>query len=205
MSKKSRKRNKKILAAIGLGLGAAAMASKKRNASIADNENKESGMDISPKTDYITKKDTAKKETPTVKTATTVMDSKPKKQAKNEDSIRIKKNTNKVFTIKDAKAGKPAKVGNEKSTFVGDDGYSRTGKDATPMTTGIYGTSRAASEMSRGELPPQLRKQEPSFLKKVLPKSNFKSGGRAGYKSGGKVKGCGKALRGFGKAMKGKR
>ena len=25
------------------------------------------------------------------------------------------------------------------------------------------------------------------------------------YKSGGKVKGCGKALRGFGKAMKGKR
>jgi hypothetical protein len=30
-------------------------------------------------------------------------------------------------------------------------------------------------------------------------------GGRAGHKSGGKVKGCGKALRGFGKAMKGKR
>ena len=27
-------------------------------------------------------------------------------------------------------------------------------------------------------------------------------GGRAGHKSGGKVKGCGKALRGFGKAMK---
>jgi len=31
---------------------------------------------------------------------------------------------------------------------------------------------------------------------------NRKSGGRAGLKSGGKVKGCGKALRGFGKAMK---
>ena len=60
MSKKSRKRNKKILAAIGIGLGAAALASKKRDASIADNENKESGMDISPKTDYITKKDTSK-------------------------------------------------------------------------------------------------------------------------------------------------
>ena len=30
-------------------------------------------------------------------------------------------------------------------------------------------------------------------------------GGRAGLKGGGKVKGCGKALRGFGKAMKGKR
>ena len=30
-------------------------------------------------------------------------------------------------------------------------------------------------------------------------------GGRAGHKSGGKVKGCGIALRGFGKAMKGKK
>ena len=30
-------------------------------------------------------------------------------------------------------------------------------------------------------------------------------GGRAGLKGGGRVKGCGKALRGFGKAMKGKR
>ena len=30
MSKKSRKRNKKILAAIGLGLGAAALASKRK-------------------------------------------------------------------------------------------------------------------------------------------------------------------------------
>jgi hypothetical protein len=30
MSKKSRQRNKKILAAIGIGLGAAAMASKKK-------------------------------------------------------------------------------------------------------------------------------------------------------------------------------
>jgi hypothetical protein len=31
MSKKSRQRNKKILAAIGIGLGAAAMASENRN------------------------------------------------------------------------------------------------------------------------------------------------------------------------------
>ena len=34
---------------------------------------------------------------------------------------------------------------------------------------------------------------------------SFKSGGRAKLKSGGKVKGCGKALRGFGRAMKGKK
>ena len=37
MSKKSRKRNKKILAAIGIGLGAAALASKKRNATETNN------------------------------------------------------------------------------------------------------------------------------------------------------------------------
>ena len=34
---------------------------------------------------------------------------------------------------------------------------------------------------------------------------NRKDGGRMGLKSGGRAKGCGKALRGFGKAMKGKR
>ena len=34
---------------------------------------------------------------------------------------------------------------------------------------------------------------------------NRKDGGRANYKSGGRAKGCGKALRGFGKAMKGNR
>ena len=45
MSKKSRKRNKKILAAIGIGLGAAALASRnKRNASIQANETKEAGF-----------------------------------------------------------------------------------------------------------------------------------------------------------------
>ncbi len=34
---------------------------------------------------------------------------------------------------------------------------------------------------------------------------NRKDGGRMGLKSGGRAKGCGKALRGFGKAMKGNR
>ena len=66
MSKKSRKRNKKILAAIGIGLGAAALASKKRNASIADNEANESGFAASNKKASIAdvsgpvKKDTSK-------------------------------------------------------------------------------------------------------------------------------------------------
>ena len=39
-------------------------------------------------------------------------------------------------------------------------------------------------------------------IKGRLINRTFKSGGRAELKSGGKVKGCGKALRGFGRAMK---
>ena len=201
MSKKSRKRNKKILAAIGIGLGAAALASRKKTNSENEAYLKTEGGDKS-KTDFITKK---KKETPTVKTSTTVMDSMPAKTPKNQKSKRIQKNTNKVYTIEGAKKGEPAKVGNKKSTFIGEAGYARTGENPTPMTTGKYGTLKASKGMERGAEPPQLRKPEDSFLKKMLPKSNFKSGGRANYKSGGKVKGCGKALRGFGKAMKGNR
>jgi len=201
MSKKSRKRNKKILAAIGIGLGAAALASKKRNASIQANEAKESGFDIP------TVKSTAKKKTPNVKTSTTVMDSMPAKTPKNQKSKRIQKNTNKVYTIEGAKKGEPAKVGNKKSTFIGDDGYLRKGENATPMTGGKYGTARAASEISKGALPPQLRapKKPETFGSRNDGLSYMAKGGRAEYKSGGKVKGCGKALRGFGKAMKGNR
>jgi len=196
MSKKSRKRNKKILAAIGIGLGAAALASKKRNTSIQANEAKESGFDIPAV------KSTAKKETPTVKTKTTIQDNK---KIRNPDSIFVKKNTNKVFKGKDGPD--KAVVGNEKSNFKGDDGYIRRGKDAIPMTPGPRGTARAASEMSKGALPPQLRKPKASetFGSRNDGLSYMAKGGRAGYKSGGKAKGCGKALRGFGKAMKGKR
>ena len=45
MSKKSRKRNKKILAAIGIGLGAAALASKKSKSDLGSTENGKGGID----------------------------------------------------------------------------------------------------------------------------------------------------------------
>ena len=64
MSKKSRKRNKKILAAIGLGLGAAALASRKKKSDLAGTEDNKSGSTkITGGTnlnDYVTKKDTSK-------------------------------------------------------------------------------------------------------------------------------------------------
>jgi len=45
MSKKSRKRNKKILAAIGIGLGAAALASKKSKSDLGSTEDGKGGID----------------------------------------------------------------------------------------------------------------------------------------------------------------
>jgi len=53
MSKKSRKRNRKILGALAAGLGAVALANRKsRAASIADNEAKESGFGQMKLKDY---------------------------------------------------------------------------------------------------------------------------------------------------------
>ena len=198
MSKKSRKRNKKILAAIGIGLGAAALASK-RKADLASTEDGKSANTTIQ--DNKPKKDTAKKDT-AVTTKTTIQDNK---KIRNPKSLYVKKNTNKVFKGKDGPD--KAVVGNEKSNFKGDDGYIRRGKDAIPMTPGPRGTARAASEMSKGALPPQLRapKKPETFGSRNDGLSYMAKGGRAEYKSGGKVKGCGKALRGFGKAMKGNR
>ena len=193
MSKKSRKRNKKILAAIGIGLGAAALASK-RKADLASTEDGKSANTTIQ--DNKPKKTTPKKDT-TVTTPRTIQDNKYK-GPRNTKSIRVKENTNKVYT--DATGGEStAKVGNKKSIFVGKDGNLRSGENATPMTPGRFGTAKAASEMSKGALPPQLRKPRAS--------NTFGPGndGLSSYKSGGRVKGCGKALRGFGKAMKGKR
>ena len=203
MSKKSRRRNKKILGALllgGLGLAAA-------------NRNK---APVSTKTtimDNMPKNDTEFKET-VVSTPKTIMDSMPKIgmkkgniRPKNPLSKRIKKNTNEVYTIKGGNTG----VGNPKSVFKGEDGYLRSGVDATPMTGGRFGTYKAAKEMERGMLPPQLRapkiRNPYAGSMSGLADGDFaaKDGGRAKLRSGGKVKGCGKALRGFGRAMKGRK
>ena len=191
MSKKSRKRNKKILAAIGIGLGAAALASKKRNTSIQANEAKESGFDIP------TVKSTAKKKTPNVKTSTTVMDSMPAKTPKNEDSIRSK--NGKVFTIKGAKAGEKAKV---------------AGIDTPGIAINDKGNITAGGKQYYDKNQYKTRNDKPGMLgdsgftrrKSVLANSGInRMSDDVAFKKGGRVKGCGKALRGFGKAMKGKR
>ena len=74
MSKKSRKRNKKILAAIGIGLGAAALASKKK-AALGSTEDGKGGIDTIAKAKQSMTSDKAYS---SPKKTTTIQDNKPK-------------------------------------------------------------------------------------------------------------------------------
>ena len=136
MSKKSRKRNRRLLTALAALGGAAMLAGrgKKPNMDIPDRNR---GM-------MPTGIDKVISDVP-VSTPTTIQDSMPRIgmrkgdiRPKNPKSIRVLPNTNKVFTIQDAKKGIPPRVGNVKSAFVGDDGLIRQGVDATPMTPGRF-------------------------------------------------------------------
>ena len=168
MSKKSRKRNKKILAAIGLGLGAAAMASKRKAASASDVESNDNAFREKTKSTPTGPAElgltTRKKSTP-VKTSTTIQDNKPKDTA-------------------------PKKVRMTSANV-------QSGKIDAPLK-GIF---------NFGDGVAKRRAEEASFNAKVRKNNNPAVTGTTlpGMKSGGRVKGCGKALRGFGKAMKGKR
>ena len=208
MSKKSRKRNRRLLTALAALGGAAMLAGrgKKPNMDIPDRNR---GM-------MPTGIDKVISDVP-VSTPTTIQDSMPRIgmrkgdiRPKNPKSIRVLPNTNKVFTIQDAKKGIPPRVGNVKSAFVGDDGLIRQGVDATPMTPGRFGTFRAAQEMKRGMLPPQLR--VPKVRTPVINDAFFddamaKDGGKiVKTETGGKAvrvkKKKGIQVRGFGKARR---
>ena len=187
MSKKSRKRNKKILAAIGIGLGAAALASKKRNASIQANEAKESGFDI-----------------PAVVTT-------PKKKPSKvyQDDI-----------MRGGKGVKVSRIRNPKSTFIESDGsISRgdvsTGKKVGIDTPGIFvnkkGNITAGGKQFYDKNQYRTRNDKPGMLgdsgftrkKSVMASPDLNTGAfDIGFKKGGRVKGCGIAKRGLGRAMK---
>ena len=194
MSAKSRKRNRRLAALAGLA-GAVALANRKpKQSDVSQDSGRGSGL--RPTVDTA-KKDTAKKDTPTVKTSTTVMDSMPAKTPKNQDSIRSK--NGKVFTIKSAKAGEKAKV---------------SGIDTPGIAINDKGNITAGGKQYYDKNQYKTRNDKPGMLgdsgftrkKSVLanPDINRMSDDVA-FKKGGRVKGCGKALRGYGKAMKGKR
>ena len=201
MSKKSRKRNKRLLALAGIITAGTLAAKNKRNASIdkgtkSAEDDKGSEM-LSKKTDYITKK---KKDTPTVKTKRTIQDNKPDPKLGKFGTYTKKDETGQNIT----KKLEPFK--NSGLTL----GVSKRKKN--PDTYKGYATKTGNS---RGDLGLTGKPDKKDYFgATVFPKSqaadNFKADnreyGRANtYKSGGRVKGCGKALRGFGKAMKGKR
>ena len=183
MSKKSRRRNKRLLALAGLA-GAAALASRraKTNANVEMDLPKSDMSNYENEVSLVPSKKSTTSTTSVVKTPTTVMDSMPARPKFNQKAKRIVPNTNKVFTIEGVKQGVEPKIGNNKSLFINDDGSYTQG-----------GTTYAdkMAYMNRNKLG-----------LKSGGRAKLKSGGRAKLKSGGKVKGCGIAKRGLGRAMK---
>jgi len=199
MSKKSRRRNKKILAAIGLGLGAVALSKRKSKSDLASTEDGKSGSTkITGGTnlnDYGagTKKPVAK---PDSKMPGNLSKDMGKDNAQQKPRFgQVENKEGNIQTLRPLE--------NSGLNF----GISKRKVDKTANAV-----NKANRDMEKGKLPPQLQNpgrtnittdqgKTRNFYKKlgntVFPKANFKSGGR--------VKGCGKALRGFGKAMKGKR
>ena len=149
MSKKSRKRNKKILAAIGLGLGAMALSKRKNKSDLGSTEDGKGGIDT---------------------------------------------------------------IAKAKQSMTSDKAYSPPKKKATPKVyqDSIMSGGAGTKYSDKYEGTPLRRIQKNSVgpsMSGIDDMNDFaaKDGGRANYKSGGRAKGCGKALRGFGKAMKGNR
>ena len=201
MSKKSRRRNKRLLTALAALGGAAMLAGrgKKPNMDIPDRNR---GM-------MPTGIDKVISDVP-VSTPTTIQDSMPRVGMKRGD-IRPKNILSKrvmddgrVFTIKGAKEGVAPVVGNPKSIFKSGDTLFRGGKPFTKETL------KAQREMERGMLPPQLRVpvvRTPVINDAFFDDAMAKDGGKiVKTETGGKavrVKKKNKIqIRGFGKARK---
>ena len=118
----------------------------------------------------------------------------------------LSKKTN-YITKKDTSKSDVAPVAKKEAVPVGK--MRGAGTDASAIagqkTRADYAQSKRAEqadETSVGNYPTN------TYIKpynKSRTRGGAKDGGRMGLKSGGRAKGCGKALRGFGKAMKGNR
>ena len=169
MSKKSRKRNKKILGLLGvLGAGLAMANRKPKQSSVSVESGRDSGL-----------RDT--------------VDSVKKKSEPIAEPIVIPK---KKPVVVSAPVGRMRGAGNTDAEAIA----SQSIRAANAQNI----RDAQADETSVGNYPtePFIK---PNIKGRFGNNRSFKSGGRAKLKSGGKVKGCGKALRGFGRAMKGKK
>ena len=197
MSKKSRRRNKKILGALALlGTGLAMANRRNRNNMINSADANDGFVDTEFKEQVVS--------TPkVVTTKNTIMDSMPKRPKLNEKSIRVK--DGKVFTIKGAKEGKPPKMAgiDTPGIYVRDDGritaggkqyinkehYASRNEKPAMLGTNYYKAPRVQSDM------------EQYIMDNPLSVS-AKKGGRIvkGKKTAVRT---GAAKRGFGRAFKG--
>ena len=197
MSKKRKRKLRKLAKVLGAGLAIAglgkAFANRKRDASIANNEAKEAGFDI-PLVKSTPEENTFKEQvvsTP-VKTKTTIMDSMPPRPKYNEKSIRVK--DGKVFTIKGAKEGKPPKMAgiDTPGIYVRDDGR---------ITAGGKQYLNKEHYASRNEKPAML--SDSMFYEGTPQNSEFdQMVFDSVYAKGGRVKKKPFAKRGFGRAYK---
>jgi hypothetical protein len=194
MSKKSRRRNKKILGALG-ALGALAMLGNRKPKQSSVSADSVRGSGLRPTVDDMEFKETVVA-TP-VSTKTTIMDSMPARPKLNEKSIRVK--DGKVFTIEGAKKGVPSKI---------------SGIDTPGIYVNKKGNITAGGKQFYDKNQYRTRNDKPGMLgdsgftrkKSVMASPDLNTGAfDIGFKKGGRVKGCGKALRGYGRAMKGKK
>ena len=169
MSKKSRRRNKRLLGLLGV-LGAGLAMSKKGTAA-ADVDSGRGGDSSSAVARTIAN-------APSKSDVAIVPPVKPKKVS--------------------VPVGKMKGAGNTDAEAI-----------AAQKTRADYARNARINALNTSEGSPMIDNPyvEPSnrVIKGRLGMRTFKSGGRAKLKSGGKVKGCGKALRGFGRAMKGRK
>ena len=166
MSKKSRRRNKALLAIAGLA-GATALANRKPKQSSTEENSGRGGDGPGAIARENANKKTYTSVKPIPKPDTTPKDTQPK-----GSNVRTR------GKIVDSSGSTVASAG----TAIADNKSKVT--NVTRPGDNMYSTNAGSSNPRR---------------------ANRKDGGRMGLKSGGRVKGCGKALRGYGKAMKGKR
>ena len=202
MSKKSRRRNRRLLKALGAGLAVAglgrAFSNRNRADSIAANEAKEAGFDIP------VVKNTPEENTFKVQDVTT-----PKVY---QDAI-MRGDKGTKFVKPDLKFGEVVTKSGEKKTIkpFKSAGLKFGIGNGEGLTETQKAVNRANKEMSQGKLPPQLRapgrtnittgqgkfRQDlKDFANFMFPKLNLKSGGRVKKRTGA-------AKRGFGRAFKG--
>ena len=201
MSKKSRRRNRRLALLGALGAGLMLAGRGKPNMNIPDRGRGELPKGI----------DKVISDVP-VRTPTTIQDSMPRVgmkmgdiRPKNEKSIRVN-NRGETFTIAGAKQGQTRKVGNPKTKFVSGENIFINNKPFTKATL------KAQREMERGMLPPQLR--VPKAPRVLDPMEQFvmdnpldvsaKDGGRIvkGEKKAVRKKINRIQVRGFGKARR---